>query len=392
MKRFLIPLLTAAVIVSIVLAGCVPAPAPPTPAPPAPAPPSALCPWGGDFAVKPDGTPYFVGFAIVWLGDEWCQSAVGVGTSLLERAGAEVVSFDPNLDEAAQIGFLEDLMALTPPDALILHPVSEAALNPFAEWYEDAGIPVFNFDLILPSEEVTCRVSHKFKDPDIGTGLAGGFFVEKAEELGKPLKVYFIWGIRGWEMCQDRFRGFTAITAQHPDLITVVESADSEWSPEIMAELVEDAFTADPELNAIFIMGGMPTGVVSALRAVGRLYPVGDPEHVIVLSHDLNPAAESAMTEGDIDATLDHMSWDLVQLIDNFLFYNVVLGQPVPQLYYEPMVVVTTENKDTLQIYGVNVNYTLYPWPEWDEWPVMDFSELGYPPPTKDMRMQYQGY
>jgi len=261
-----------------------------------------------------------------------------------------------------------------------------------AEKYEDAGIPVFNFDLVLPSTKVTCRVSHLFKDPEIGTGLAGKFFVDKAQELGKPLKVFFIWGIRGWQMCQDRFHGFTAITDQHPDLVTVVESADSEWSPEIMANLVTDAFTADPSLNAIFAMGGMPTGIVSALTAIGRLHPVGDPNHVIVLSHDLNPAAESAMKEGNIDATLDHMSWDLVQLIDNFLFYYVVLHQPVPELHYEPMVVVTTENMDTLQIYGVDVDYCHYPWNEWDQWPVMDFSTLGYPPPTKAMRMQYAGY
>ena len=162
MKKLLVPILAVALIAVIILGGCAapapaptpapaPAPAPaPTPAPaPAPAQVDPLVPWGSDFAIKPDDNPYSIAFTIVWLGEASPQAALGVGTNLLEKAGAEVVTFDPNLDPQAQIGFLEDTLSLRPPDAMILHPPVEAALSPIADKYEEAGIPVFNFDMIV---------------------------------------------------------------------------------------------------------------------------------------------------------------------------------------------------------------------------------------------------
>jgi ABC-type sugar transport system substrate-binding protein len=410
MKKYLVPLMAIAAVITILFAGCV-APATPT-APTTPTTPTApttpttptapttpsepavdpLIPWGNDFFVKPDGTPFFVGYTHIGSFDEWPVSAEGISVSLITRAGGEITTFDPQGDIQEQIGFLEDLLSLNPPDVLELHPVQEAALNPMAETYEDAGIPVFNFDLVLPSEKVTCKVSHKFADPVIGDGLAGEFLAQEAQRLGKPLKVYFVWGQRSMEMCWDRDRGFKAVTDKYPDLITVVDSPDSDWNADIMANLVQDALTADPELNAVYVMGSMPAGVLSALRLMDRLYQIDNPDHVVLLSHDMLPTTVQGIEDGYIDATLTHMSWDLCQCLINFMFYDLVLGEDIPQEYYIPMIVVSSDNLNSAYMFGVDAVYTHYNWPEFDTWPVMDFSEIGYPIPNLAMRKELAGY
>lgn len=323
-------------------------------------------PWGSDFAMKPDGTPYYFAFTIVWLGDEWCQSALGLGTSLLTRAGATVDTFDPNVDGQVQIGWLEDTFTLREPDALILHPIHEAAVNPITENYVDAGIPVFNFDLMLPSPKITAKVTHNFDDVGIGSDQAAEWLAQKAGALGEPVKVCFIWGMHSQDMCQRRNEGFIRSADQYPDLLTVVESPDSNWAPETMATLVQDAFTSDPSLNAVFIMGGLPSCVISGLKVVDRLYPVGDAKHVVVINYDMNPTTIHEMEEGNIDGCLSHQGIDLVQAIDNFLFYNVVMGKTVPGRTDIPLVPMTTENMDTLQCFGVDLNYSHFTWREWD--------------------------
>ncbi|MBA7686420.1 hypothetical protein ES703_94867 [subsurface metagenome] len=161
MNKFIVPLVTAAVIVSILFAGCVPgAPVTPpveppvtppveppvTPPPPTgptdmagvPIPPETV-PWVDPdhvwmnpyegLAIKPDGTPYHFGTITVWMGDDWQVAKEGLYRSYVERAGGEWTTLDPNLDTSVQFSMFEDITALGEWDAITTHPLDEDMVN-----------------------------------------------------------------------------------------------------------------------------------------------------------------------------------------------------------------------------------------------------------------------
>ena len=120
MRRSIIVLMTVIIVATIIFTGCTQsAPSPE----PTPEPTSALNPFGEDFAVRPDGTPYKFGSTYFFLGNDWMVNADGLIQSLIKRAGGEVLPFDPGCDVARQIGYVEDLIAVRHPDAVLIHAV-----------------------------------------------------------------------------------------------------------------------------------------------------------------------------------------------------------------------------------------------------------------------------
>ena len=406
MKKFIVPLITV-MVVSIILAGCVPgaAPAPPTAAPPtAPEVPAeyqelideglvdpnlVLNPYEG-LAIKPDGTPYVFRGTYILLSLDWMLNVERLATSLLTRAGADFSTFDANMDAQAQIGYLEDLRALTPPDALLIHPVHEDLLVPAVEAMVEAGIPVFDEDVPTHTDKVTCWAYHR-QLPPVGQNLMGEWFVQKAEERGEMIYIYEIWGTRAMEISRDRNQAFHEVVDECP-LITVMESPDSQWSNEITADLVLAAFPAHPELNAIYHHGGGEDGAISALKTLGLLKPIDDPDHIILASGNCGTEIVEAIKRGEADAFTTHEPWDLADIIVKAMLTNVVLGQPVPHEIISPMRVVSADNLYTAKRFGATAVYPLMPKKQWDLWPVLDtstglldanFNPIGLATPTK---------
>ena len=429
MKKIIIPLMTVAVVAALLL-GCMPGAPPVVPPPVAPpvtpppvappvtpppvAPPAApttaadipelndlvakgaidpnllLNPFGEDLAVKPDGTRYKFASTMAFEGCDWLVHAEGLIRSYITRAGGDYIKFDPNLDVQKQIGFIEDLIAVKHPDALIIHAVDEAMMGPSIDQLAATGCPIFAWDLQIHSENVTCFVQHDF-DGEAGSCVLGEHFVKIAEETGKEINIYEVWGVRAQDTCLDRHEGFNRPLEGHP-LITVTESPDCEWSDEIANRLVMDAFTAHPELNGLYVQGGGSTGAVQALRGIGRLLPFDDPNHVVFCNNDCDTAIVEGMLEGSIDALGSHGPYDLCGTSVVTALLYVCCGASVPEYKDIPMVLVTYEDVDARSLFRSAAAYPVMPAGQWDLWPVMDTSEIGIPFPTKELRMQLLGY
>jgi len=400
MKKFVTILLTVAAVAILILAGCAKAPAPAEPEAPAAAGAEhepIITEWGlelnpyEDLAIKPDGTPYLFANAPFFLGVDFMVNAEGIIESLIRRAGADYISYDANLNVEQQIAYVEDLIAVKHPDAIIMMPVDEHMLGPVCEKAMDAGIPVFvwGFDLYGDNAKhtVVCR------DWEVGgSDIVGEHFVKVAEDAGEHLYIYELWGMRSQELEQERHRGFRKPVDQC-DLITVTESPDCQWSDEIAAGLVMDAFTAHPELNALYCHGGGGTGAIEGLKAIGRLVPPGEPGHVITAFNDCDTATVEVLDAGTLDGFGTHQSWDLCDTVVKLALTHVVLGKPIPETVDIPMKFITRENIDTVEgrVLGAPV-YPRMPAGEWDKWPVLDATELGIETPTKAMRMELKGY
>ena len=448
MKKIIIPLLTAAVVVAICFAGCMPgapevpgpvapppvAPPPVTPPPVTPppvTPPAAaltaadipelqeliqkgaldpnlsMNPFGEDFALKPDGTPYHFAVSPCFLRCDWCQASNGVMVDLLERAGAKVTWSDPEFVPDVQIAFVEDCYSVIKPDAILIQPVTAAAESESMNRATDAGIPVFIFDHgPAPTDmelwKFVSYVEHPF-ETEIGSKVVGDWFVQKAEETGEHIYLLEVWGDRSERSGCERHVGMHLAFAESPGLVTVIETADSYYDAANTTNIVMDEFTSRPELNALFNMDGGGAGCLAGLEAIDRLHPIGDPEHVYCCFHGCDVRVVEEMLAGNLDAFGTHGGWDLADVCVKTALTYVVLGQPVPKNVVIAMTVVTADTLYTERLLGGPAAYALMPMGQWELWPVLDSSlgqacmdinlnPIAVETPTKEMRMELLGY
>lgn len=436
MNKLFIPLLVVVALVTIPIVGCTQSSAPettPTPAPspdpapspePAPAPtpePEApddmiyssdipelqelidegslrpdlpLNPFGVGFATKPDGSRYEVADVNLFVYCDWCYNQTELNSSLLTRAGAKTNAYDANFDLAKQMSIIEDLIAYQGADAIIVSPVQEYQIVPAVEKAVDAGIPVFVQIQPVYSEKVTNFAGHDYGAdyiPGYGTDTIGQWYVDYVEMTNEPIHVFEMWGSRSAESSVLRHQGFHKGLDNHP-MITVTESADSNYVTELMAEFVLDAMTADPTINAVFQQGGGTSGPIEALRSMGLLNPIGDPNHIIIATNECDNEIVEAMYEGYVDAFCTNSPLPQVNVSVCQILNNMVLGQSVAKENWMPMVVVTPENISTIQQFGAPAAWAKLPYGKWDLWPVLDVTELGVNIPTMEQRKELQGY
>jgi len=341
--------------------------------------------FGEDLAVKPDGTPYVIATTYIFVTVDPMANWVGNMHSLIKRAGADNIDFDPNGDPQKQIAFVEDLIAVRKPDALIMQPINEALLSPVTDKAAAAGIANYAFDFDNYSENTICTVWDYFTG-DFGSNLLGEYFIELAEKNNEHIYVFEVWGDMAVDSSHQRHEGFHRVVDTRPDLITVMESGDGGWnSVEIASSYIMDAFTAHPELNGTFQHGGGNAGSIEGLRAIDRLLPIGDPDHVYISTNDADTSGVIEMDNGYVDAFAQHGGWFLSDALVQVVLTNLVLGQSVPRYINLPMFVVTPDNIDTTYFCGANPAYPRQS-KDYDEWPILDWSGIGIECPTSDMK------
>ena len=412
MKKFIIPLLTIAIVVSIIFGGCVPGRAPEVAkvklgekASDVPElqglismgcldPNILMNPFGEDFAIKPDGTPYRVADNTIFLYCDWNFQGCAYMDSMIRRAGAIPTLFDPGGSLDRQIAMVEDMTATRSADAMLIQPVEEYGIVPCLDAAAEAGIAVFVVTTGAYSDNVISYSRHDYAGdyiPGQGCDIVGQWYVDYVERTGESVHVYELWGTRLAESSRFRHDGFHKGIANHP-LITVTESPDTAWSTEVMGTFVMDAMTADPTINATFQHGGGTVGIIEAIRTLGRMYPTGHPDHVIIATNEDDTEIVDAMDEGYIDTfcTNSPMCQHAIGVCN--MFNYLVLGQSVPKENWMPMQLITLENTQTQREFGLPASWSRLPKGAWDLWPVADVTEYGLEFPTLAKRMELMGY
>jgi ABC-type sugar transport system substrate-binding protein len=420
MRKLVIPMVAVVLVSLIVFAGCsAPAPAPTTPtAPTTPAPASALRvadvpelqnlvsqgsldpnllmnPYE-DLALKPDGTPFRVTITSACVIDEWCTDALGILESLVSRSGAEVSVVTNDWDMELQVSQIEDIVAAKSADFCIILPCDERMLKSSVERAMQAGIPFFNYCTYMPDLPSMPKSMNDYASTS-GDYCVGKYFADLVNETGEPMTIFEVWGIRAMDTAQKRDQGFRLGIADNP-LITIIESADTQWATDPMVNEVIDALTAHPEITGIWNMGGSGQAVVGGITAAGRLLPLDDPNRVHAILQDTDSPAVKAVEDGAVDGFTTSEPWHQCDIIVKCLLLNGVLGQSLPTDWFpSPMVVVTKENLYTEKLFGATYIYPLMP-DDYDLWPVMDttkglidgntYEEIpgGLPTPTVEMR------
>jgi len=243
----------------------------------------------------------------------------------MDRAGANYSLHDAQMDAGKMVSDMEDFLVMEP-DMVFVQAADGKAAVPPTEALMNAGIPVFGWDVLPETDNIVATVNHT--DSDLGT-TAGEFLVEEFERLGKAGKVYTCQGMLSMSQTIQRHAAF--LEAIEGSNVEAVAECEASWRDENCLSCIEAAFTADPELNAIFTHGGMLNGAVEALRGMGKLYPVGDPNHIVCVTIDEGEATCQLIRDGDADAVSKHSPYDDVDYMVKTAFWYVVCGQPVQQ-------------------------------------------------------------
>ena len=329
-----------------------------------------LAGWGPlqGLAVKPDGSSYHFALVPPWMGDDFQLCATMYGESLIARAGGTVTSYEVTFDMERQVQVMENLI-VTKPDGVLITPVDTGGLAPVIDQATDSGLPVFIWDVPVESESPVSGVW--FDNEQIGQ-VCGEWMVAEAERLGVELHVYELWGHLGQDNSTGRHDGFNQAVAQS-DLVTVLESPDNTWMPEHAMQNVLDSFPTHPELNALYDHGAMVPGALEALRTMGRLHPVGDPNHVVYATIADFPSACDNIRDGYLDGLGSDSPWEMTDTGIKSMLTYVCTGQSVPKLVVIPSFFVDSEKVGqgrwgASMVWGDMVTNV----PNADDWPILD--------------------
>jgi simple sugar transport system substrate-binding protein/ribose transport system substrate-binding protein len=219
----------------------------------------------------------------------WRAAADELGVELVEQvAGEDAQRQSSQIDTCIAQGV----------NGIVSIPWDYEAVLQDIERAHAAGIPFVTADQ-APAETDTVDF-HIGGDPFADGRAAGNRLIELVGD--KPTKVVLLQGALSAVNGQGRDQGFKEAIKDHAN-IQIVSEVPTEWRPEPVVAGMENVLQAHPDLGAVYAAtDGLLPPVWAALQKANRYKPVGDPDHVVVLSIDGDPQGCRAAKEGWLDA------------------------------------------------------------------------------------------
>ena len=190
-----------------------------------------------------------------------------------------------------------DTMVSQGVSAIIAIPWDIEAANDLARSTIAAGIPFVSLDQ-APSD-IKSVTYHVGGDPCADGKVAGEFFVKAA--AGKPFKLLELQGGLANDNGIRRSKCLDDALKAAPN-ITIVAQVPTDWNAQKALAGTEDTLQAHPDLAGIYApWNDALQGVFSVLKAKGKLVPVGDPAHLVIVSIDGTPLGCKAVRDKLID-------------------------------------------------------------------------------------------
>jgi len=301
---------------------------------------------------------------------------------IIESAGGRVVALDAGGDLFKMTSMIEDALVLQP-DGLVINLLDGVSEVPYMEEVHDAGIPTVTVVIQLDgTDKYFAQVGY---DP-VSNGVDCGEWLNNyADKNNVDLHVYAVRGnLAAVSVDGGRYQGLVDSTADNPR-VEIISSGNNMWNPDLAMASVLDSLPTNPEINAIFEMGGMGGGVIEALRQLDRLYPAGDPNHIPFVAIDESPATCTAIKDGYVDMVAAHSPWDEWTISSYALLNYVCLGKAIPQK--DLLIPSYPITKDTLYeplygdgkapaVWGEMYNME----PDYSKWPILTYENEGWMP------------
>jgi ribose transport system substrate-binding protein len=231
------------------------------------------------------------------------------------------------------------------PDALLINPVDAKLIVAGVKRANEAKIPVFIMENPPPEGKYL-----GFVDFDNEAGGAMGAD-ELAKLIGEKGVVLETRGSVGSDQAQLRHKGFVdRMKEKYPNI--EVRSLNTEWIADNAYKMVLDAFTQNPNIKGLFSHNDeMVRGVVSALRQIGKLVPLGKEGHVVIVGLDGTPLALDRIRDGTQDASVGQDPYAMGGIILGDIIANFEGKTFDPKGRTEP-VLITKDNVNDPDLWG----------------------------------------
>jgi ribose transport system substrate-binding protein len=239
--------------------------------------------------------PYVVGVSLdkLFLGREAEMKGVRAEA---EQLGVELKVSNADGDAQTQNAQMQSFINQKV-DAILLVAVDENAIRTATKAAHDAGIPVITFDRALPNNP---DVAFQAGLDSLADGTSCGKYVADQND-GQPHKILELLGALNDPNAIDRSAGFEAPLKDLTNLEIIKSPTD--WNADKALTDVTNAFTANPDIWAIFIPSDfMMSAIETGLKGANRFADVGQPDHVIACAIDGSPPGYDATAAGWNDA------------------------------------------------------------------------------------------
>jgi len=143
---------------------------------------------------------------------------------------------------------------------------------------------------------------------------------------GVVLNAYGAQSALGWRF---RKEGWDSVMKKYPEVTNLELSGEGDLTKTYAA--TENALAQYPNLDAAHAPSDYPAiGIVEALKANGKLFPVGDPKHVIIVTIDGDPVALDWIRDGTSDAVATQDPIAMGQIVIDYLDKYSTKGKTVP--------------------------------------------------------------
>lgn len=293
MKKILALIL--AMLMVLALAACSEAPAATEPAATQPA---ATQP-GATEPAKED--PLVFGIAMPQLdNDGFKANMVGI-RQFAEANGIEIVVNDAKNTADVQMQNIEDLITKGV-DAIVMCPVDSGAAAAAVQKAVDANIPVISFDRNVSGDLLAGLAE---SNNTAHGAAAADLMVEQAEASGLGVEGLVVLELMGTQSASAGLERHVGFADRAKELgINIVSALPCDFKNDVAYNCVLDAFSANPNINAIYIPSDNAcyAGVESALSQLGKLIPVGEPGHIMIVTVDGGPLGLEGIRNGYVDA------------------------------------------------------------------------------------------
>jgi len=289
------------------------------------------------------------------LTDAFAQQKVKIGISLPAadnpffvrmRSGIEEAAKKHNVEyrlfiagenQAKQLADCEDLIQ-SKVDALVFVPVDTQASVPIVEQAVAAKIPVIDLNRRVQSDKYTVRIG----SDDVQVGVRIGEFLTK--KLNGKGNIVLLRGKAGASVTNQREEGLMSVLAKNPGMKVIARMASEHQRAEGM-RFMEDILQAHPKIDAVYCLNDeIALGAVGAIEAAKR-------KGILVTGIDANKDALQAVRDGKLAATVAQRPVLMGRLGVEYAL-KVVKGEKIPKEVVTDIVLITTDNINTVDLSG----------------------------------------
>jgi len=212
-----------------------------------------------------------------------------------ERLGFKVIVNNADNSVEAQVSELNNYKTQHVA-AVSLISIDADALDPAINNLMAAQIPVFAID-----RDVHTTTAGFLVTDNVAGGKALGDYV-KTKMGGKPIYALALHGGLNVIPFVERLNGFLSSFAGDQNF-HLVGTPNAEVDPAKALAITKAYMQSHPEINVIFsVTDIMDAGAVAALKEMGKSYPIGDPNHIMIVSVDGNGETLNQVRQGTVDA------------------------------------------------------------------------------------------